>query len=78
MSENLKRSVEEVKLLLETAQNGKPLSTIDNAAIILKYDPLFFENIRDNLFRERIELFGQMPWIRNAPGRRTEKNSRRS
>ena len=68
MSENLKRSVEEVKLLLETAQNGKPLSTIDNAAIILKYDPLFFENIRDNLFRERIELFGQMPWSRNAPG----------
>ncbi len=68
MSENLKRSVEEVKLLLEKAQNGKPLSTIDNAAIILKYDPLFFENIRDNLFRERIELFGQMPWSRNTPG----------
>lgn len=66
MSENLKRSIEDIKEMLECSKPGKPLSTIDNAALILKYDPLFEGNIRDNLFRERIELFGKMPWSRNS------------
>ena len=66
MSSNSKNSAKEVKELLEVTPHGKPLSTIDNAVLILKYDPLFYGNIRDNLFRERIELFGDMPWSRNA------------
>lgn len=66
MSENSKKSFEEVRAMLEASTNGKPLSTINNAVLILKYDPLFWNNIRDNLFRERIELFGKMPWSRNS------------
>ena len=64
MSENLKKSVAEVKELLELTKNGKPFSTIDNAAIIFREDPILGGNLKNNLFRERIELTGRMPWPR--------------
>jgi predicted P-loop ATPase len=64
MSENLKKSVVEVKELLELTKNGKPFSTIDNAAIIFREDPILGGNLKNNLFRERIELTGRMPWPR--------------
>lgn len=61
---NMKKSVEDVKALLEKTKDGKPYSTIDNAAIIFREDPLFTGTIKLNLFRERIELKGKIPWIR--------------
>ena len=64
MQENLSRSVTEVKELLEKTKNGKPFSTIDNAAIIFREDPVFKGYLKNNLFRERIELTGRMPWQR--------------
>lgn len=64
MCENSKKSVTEVKGLLESAKNGRPFSTIENAAIIFREDPLFQKNLKNNLFRERIELTGKMPWQR--------------
>lgn len=64
MQENPSKSPEEIKELLETAKNGKPYSTIDNAAIIFREDPLFKDNLKNNLFRERIELTGSLPWPR--------------
>lgn len=59
-----KRTVEEVQQLLEKTKDGKPYSTIDNAAIIFRTDPIFEGTIRLNLFRERIELKGNPPWNR--------------
>ena len=64
MPENFKRSVSDVKGLLELTKNGKPFSTIDNAAIIFREDPVFAGTLKNNLFRERIELTGKMPWPR--------------
>ena len=64
MSENLKKSVAKVKEFLELTKNGKPFSTIDNAAIIFREDPILGGNLKNNLFRERIELAGRMPWPR--------------
>ncbi len=64
MPENSLKSVAEVKELLEKTKNGKPFSTIDNAAIIFREDPVFKGYLRNNLFRERIELTGRMPWLR--------------
>lgn len=64
MPENFKRSVADVKGLLELTKNGKPFSTIDNAAIIFREDPVFAGTLKNNLFRERIELTGKMPWPR--------------
>ena len=64
MQKNSQKSVTEVKELLETAKNGKPFSTIDNAAIIFREDPIFQGRLKNNLFRERIELTGAMPWQR--------------
>ena len=54
----------EVQEMLEVSEKGWPYSTIDNAAIILREDSLFKDNIRENMFRERIELTGKMPWNR--------------
>ena len=51
--------------MLDTSEKGWPYNTIDNARIVFKNDPLFAGNIRENLFRERIELFGTMSWSRN-------------
>ena len=48
--------------MLELSEKNKPFNTIDNAVLILNNDPLFAGNIKDNLFRERIELDGNMPW----------------
>lgn len=50
--------------MLQISENGLPYNTIDNALIILENDSLFKGNIKDNLFRDRIELFGEMPWSR--------------
>ena len=50
--------------LLDKSEKGWPYNTIENARIILENDELFKGNIRDNLFRDRIELSGQMPWSR--------------
>ena len=47
------------------SEKNKPFNTIDNAVLILNNDPLFAGNIKDNLFRERIELDGNMPWSRS-------------
>ena len=65
MEENLMLSVEDIKNMLDTSEKGWPYSTIDNATIVFKNDPVFAGNIRENLFRERIELFGTMSWSRN-------------
>ena len=51
--------------MLELSEKNKPFNTIDNAVLILNNDPLFAGNIKDNLFRERIELDGNMPWSRS-------------
>ena len=50
--------------MLDKAEKGWPYNTIENAKVILENDELFKGNIRDNLFRDRIELSGQMPWSR--------------
>jgi len=63
--EKLILSVEDIKNMLDTSEKGWPYNTIDNATIVFKNDPLFAGNIRENLFRERIELFGTMSWSRN-------------
>lgn len=55
----------EVYRMLELSEKNKPFNTIDNAVLILNNDPLFAGNIKDNLFRERIELDGNMPWSRS-------------
>jgi predicted P-loop ATPase len=52
--------------MLETSEKGWPYSTIDNAAIILREDSLFKKHIRENMFRQRIELYGKMPWNRTG------------
>ena len=65
MEENLILSVEDIKNMLDTSEKGWPYNTIDNATIVFKNDSLFAGNIRENLFRERIELFGTMSWSRN-------------
>ena len=64
MCPNSTRSAEDVMQLLELTKSGKPYSTIDNAAIIFREDPLFRGNLRANLLRDRIELTGEMPWPR--------------
>ncbi len=64
MQKNFTKSVEEVKGLLEYSKSDTPYNTIDNAVLIFQNDPLFAGNVRDNLFRERIELSGKMPWSR--------------
>lgn len=66
MQRNSEESIENVKALLELARSGKPYSTIDNAAIIFREDPLFAGNIRNNIFRNRIELTGEIPWHRDG------------
>lgn len=66
MPENSTKSVEEVKALLDTTKNGKPCSTIDNAAIVFREDPVFSGNLKINLFRDRVELTGTMPWNRTS------------
>lgn len=66
MSENTgKNTTGEVYRMLELSEKNKPFNTIDNAVLILNNDPLFAGNIKDNLFRERIELDGNMPWSRS-------------
>ncbi|MDD3415049.1 MAG: virulence-associated E family protein [Lachnospiraceae bacterium] len=65
MEEILMMSVEDIKNMLDTSEKGWPYNTIDNATIVFKNDSLFAGNIRENLFRERIELFGTMSWSRN-------------
>ncbi len=65
MEENLMLSVEDIKNMLDTSEKGWPYNTIDNVTIVFKNDPVFAGNIRENLFRERIELFGTMSWSRN-------------
>lgn len=66
MPENSTKSVEEVKAILDTTKNGKPCSTIDNAAIVFREDPVFSGNLKVNLFRDRVELTGTMPWNRTS------------
>ena len=66
MPENSMKSVEEVKELLVKTKSGKPCSTIDNAAIVFREDPVFAGNLKINLFRDRIELTGTMPWNRTT------------
>jgi len=66
LSENTeKNTTGEVYRMLELSEKNKPFNTIDNAVLILNNDPLFAGNIKDNLFRERIELDGNMPWSRS-------------
>ena len=66
MNENTeKNTTGEVYRMLELSEKNKPFNTIDNAVLILNNDPLFAGNIKDNLFRERIELDGNMPWSRS-------------
>lgn len=60
------KSTEEIQEMLEKTEKGWPVSTIDNAAIIMREDSLFKDKIRENMFRERIELRGQMPWNRTG------------
>lgn len=67
MSGELKKSVEEVKWELECGKNGRPYSTIENAAIVFREDGLFAGKLRYNSFRERIEIIGELPWDRAAP-----------
>ena len=50
--------------MLDKSEKEWPYSTIENARLILENDELFKGNIRDNLFRDRIELSGSMPWSR--------------
>ena len=50
--------------MLDKSEKGWPYSTIENAKIILENDDLFKGSIRANLFRNRIELEGAMPWSR--------------
>ena len=64
MCMNSKRSAEDIKQFLEIGKSGNPIPTIDNAAIILREDPLFAGKLRNDLFRKRIELTGNMPWPR--------------
>lgn len=66
MQTELIKSVADVTRLLEKTQKGLPCSTIDNAAIVFREDPLFAGNLRWNLFRNRIELLGEMPWNRTG------------
>ena len=66
MPENSMKSVEEVKALLVKTKSGKPCSTIDNATIVFREDPVFAGNLKINLFRDRIELTGTMPWNRTT------------
>lgn len=66
MQTELIKSVAGVTRLLEKTQKGLPCSTIDNAAIVFREDPLFAGNLRWNLFRNRIELLGKMPWDRTG------------
>ena len=61
MSGNLTKSVEEVKGELECGKNGRPYSTIENAAIVFREDALFAGKLRYNSFRERIEIIGKLP-----------------
>ena len=66
MSGNLTKSVEEVKGLLDCGKSGRPYSTIENAAIVFREDPLFAGKLRQNSFRDRIEILGELPWVRNS------------
>lgn len=66
MNETITKSVDEIQEMLSTSDKGFPYSTIDNAAIILREDSLFKDRIRENMFRERIELNGTMPWNRSG------------
>ena len=56
--------MEQVDEMLDKSEKGWPYNTIENARIILENDELFKGHIRDNLFRDRIELSGRMPWSR--------------
>ncbi len=58
--------MEEVRQTLAKSKDGKILNTIDNGVIILSEDPLFHGKLKDNLFRARIELQGDMNWNRNT------------
>lgn len=66
MSENLKINADGVKDLLKTAKDGSPYPTIDNAVIVFRNDPFFKGNIKLNLFRDRIEFTGEVPWKRTG------------
>lgn len=55
-----------IKESLSKNERSLPCTTINNALIILKNDPLFADNIRENTFRNRIELLGEMPWSRKS------------
>ncbi len=57
---------QEVLAMLELSDKGKVRSTIDNGAIILREDNFFKEKIRENLFRNRIEVCGDMEWSRRS------------
>lgn len=56
--------MEEVTQMLATSEKGWPYNTINNAVIVLREDPVLKGHIKDNLFRGRIELIGNMPWKR--------------
>ncbi|MBO6308231.1 MAG: virulence-associated protein E [Oribacterium sp.] len=64
VKEILTQNQEHVDSLLYKTDKGWPYGTIDNAMIILENDELFKGHIRENLFRDRIELSGEMPWPR--------------
>lgn len=63
--EILMQNQELVDALLCKTDKGRPYNTTDNAIIILENDELFKGRIRENLFRDRIELSGDMPWSRS-------------
>lgn len=58
--------MEEVTELLEKTKSGWPCATIDNSVIVFRNDPVFAGKLRWNLFRNLIELTGDVPWNRNG------------
>lgn len=61
-----KKTVEEVNDLLEKTKKGWPCSTIDNAAIIFREDPVLGGKLKYNLFDQRIEMIGDAAWKRTT------------
>lgn len=66
MQKDSEKSVADVQGLLDMANNGRPYSTIDNAVIVFREDPIFSGFIQGDLFRGRIDLTGPVPWRRDG------------
>ena len=62
----IERTVEEVRKMLKTNQNGQTSNISGNYKKVFLYDPLLRGAFSNNLLTEQIDVMKSLPWYRNS------------